>query len=663
MVGLSVYLFNKFGCFSERPRYVTIATLAGWSLSFLMAFLLPMDLASSKYNSCIANATTQNVTLCDIPYNYVDAGGMKAIWEIVYWSTFVLTWLVFPLMQDYSGSGEFTFWGRMKAAIKLNMLIYGAASLIGVVLVVIIVVKRGSFDAQFLLGVGIAMGNAWGLLILIALLGVGLVEVPRTLFRHSTSEIYLNLLYFRAVSYSNSLFKAQQELLSTIQEVREASCEVSSTHPLYPYMQIIKSKCPSEETVKSMGTESSTYNGVTDRGDRSSRLRSSLKNGVQTYTEVSYDSLVSLHEKLVKAIFLSRRAHVMYNRVLLKAFKYEDVERSKSNEERVILWSFAEERTHRLSKVHNLLEFYWEAYAKKYVLILAYAVFGMCSIVLVWSETTFPFDNSNVTLSIPSLVIQKVQFHDVSLQAMIFLTVAYMAYCAFSTLWKIRIFNYFRLVHHKQSDNNSLLFSANYCCRLIAPLAYNFVLLSGSLGKESAFAQVVGRMDVTVLGTVFATYYPMIILFFFFGSMFHVITRILALFNIKRFRYYDDKFIANDSQIVEGKSLVQRERIRRQREGGFVNNFSKSKLTDRHPLLSNSDSHIDARGSSYNIRVVHSEPSLLSSGQNGSVDRLRSASSIPEMTSLNINNSSFHDQPNSFSSKMSSLWNKLRGDT
>lgn len=46
VVGLSVYLFNKFGCFSERPKYVTAATLAGWSLSFLMAFLLPMDLAS-----------------------------------------------------------------------------------------------------------------------------------------------------------------------------------------------------------------------------------------------------------------------------------------------------------------------------------------------------------------------------------------------------------------------------------------------------------------------------------------------------------------------------------------------------------------------------------------------------------------------------------------
>lgn len=120
-------------------------------------------------------------------------------------------------MQDYSGSGEFTFWGRLKAAIKLNMLIYGAASVIGVLLVVIIVVKKGSFNAEFLLGVGIAMGNAWGLLILIALLGVGLVEVPRNMFRHSNAELYLNLLYFRAVSYSSSLSKAQQELLSTIQ--------------------------------------------------------------------------------------------------------------------------------------------------------------------------------------------------------------------------------------------------------------------------------------------------------------------------------------------------------------------------------------------------------------------------------------------------------------
>lgn len=108
-----------------------------------------------------------------------------------------------------------------------------------------------------------------------------------------------------------------------------------------------------------MGSDSASYRTVTDRGDRRDVLRNSLKNGVQSYTEVSYDSLVSLHEKLVKAIFLSRRAHVydhnllipaqaisfflffnfywyrrMYNRVLLKAFKYEDVEKSKANVER-----------------------------------------------------------------------------------------------------------------------------------------------------------------------------------------------------------------------------------------------------------------------------------------------------------------------------------------
>lgn len=125
----------------------------------------------------------------------------------------------------------------------------------------------------------------------------------------------------------------------------------------------------------------------------------------------------------------------------------------------------------------------------------------------------------------------------------------------------------------------------------------------------------------------------------------------------------------------------KKERIRRQREGGFASNFSKNKLTDRHPLLSNSETHLDSRGSSYTVKSfssssfrlassnflldkmrVHSEPALLSTSSTGTLERLRSASSIPDISTLSVNNSNHdhNDQPNTFSSKISSLWGKLR---
>lgn len=71
-----------------------------------------------------------------------------------------------------------------------------------------------------------------------------------------------------------------------------------------------------------------------------------------------------------------------------------------------------------------------------------------------------------------------------------------MALCAYTTLFKLKLFNFYRLVPHQMSDAGSIMFSAkyvvylylfsiivfflfiffiSYLCRLAAPLAYNFL--------------------------------------------------------------------------------------------------------------------------------------------------------------------------------------------
>lgn len=86
-----------------------------------------------------------------------------------------------------------------------------------------------------------------------------------------------------------------------------------------------------------------------------------------------------------------------------------------------------------------------------------------------------------------------------------------MALCAYTTLFKLKLFNFYRLVPHQMSDAGSIMFSAkyvflsfllllllllyiyftissfyycyslltklSYLCRLAAPLAYNFLTI------------------------------------------------------------------------------------------------------------------------------------------------------------------------------------------
>lgn len=57
---------------------------------------------------------------------------LSVIWNVFYWAAFFLCWAVLPFMMSYVRSGEFTFQGRVRWAIRDNLKYYGLIALIGV---------------------------------------------------------------------------------------------------------------------------------------------------------------------------------------------------------------------------------------------------------------------------------------------------------------------------------------------------------------------------------------------------------------------------------------------------------------------------------------------------------------------------------------------------
>lgn len=53
--------------------------------------------------------------------------------------------------------------------------------------------------------------------------------------------------------------------------------------------------------------------------------------------------------------------------------------------------------------------------------------------------------------------------------------IAYMCYCAYSTVLKIRLLNLYYLAPHHQTDEYSLVFSGMMLCRLTPPMCLNFL--------------------------------------------------------------------------------------------------------------------------------------------------------------------------------------------
>mmetsp|Transcript_22 Transcript_22/g.73 ORF Transcript_22/g.73 Transcript_22/m.73 type:complete len:669 (-) Transcript_22:270-2276(-) len=197
----------------EVPAAVAGLIFVCWYLAFSGTLLLPMDLAcASGYDDVKEKSSAP----CSEP--------IREAWLWVYWSTFMLTWVVLPIALEYLRSGEFTHWRRLRYALRVNAISYGVALVLGVVLVVYLLASGLGF--KYLVGYLLAFGNTYGLLIIIFLMGNGLVELPRTFWQYSEPETYLRVLRYRATCVDNDLYDARVGLETVVADARAAARDV-----------------------------------------------------------------------------------------------------------------------------------------------------------------------------------------------------------------------------------------------------------------------------------------------------------------------------------------------------------------------------------------------------------------------------------------------------
>lgn len=135
-------------------------------------------------------------------------------WSVIYWTTFILAWAVIPILSGYLDSGYFTFKDRLKDALheqvwmlstnrpqytnrhSLDLHVsysphlvhfqirWGLVATGGLVGFIIYLLSQ-HYTLAKIEGFLIALGNTYGLMIIVVLLGNGLVEVPRRLYLYS----------------------------------------------------------------------------------------------------------------------------------------------------------------------------------------------------------------------------------------------------------------------------------------------------------------------------------------------------------------------------------------------------------------------------------------------------------------------------------------------
>lgn len=109
---------------------------------------------------------------CQQPWGMVPDDIFPVLWRIIYWTSQFLTWLIMPLMQSYLKAGDFTFKGKLRAAVIDNAIYYGSYLFIcGFLLIYLTFQPNFTFEWPKIKAIASSASNTWGLFLLVLLLG------------------------------------------------------------------------------------------------------------------------------------------------------------------------------------------------------------------------------------------------------------------------------------------------------------------------------------------------------------------------------------------------------------------------------------------------------------------------------------------------------------
>ncbi|KAG6456417.1 LMBR1 domain-containing protein 2 homolog isoform X2 [Manduca sexta] len=564
---LAATLLYRYGDCYRNHIIVTVSVLTAWYFSFVIMFILPLDVTSTVYRQCLQEnatidpttpqASTGNETTitpppahhCEEPWSYVPDNVFPNLWRVVYWTSQCLTWLIMPMMQSYSKAGDFTVKGKLKSALVDNAIYYGSYLFICGILLIYIALKPGVYlDGSKIKAIASSASNTWGLFLLILLLGYALVEVPRNLWNNAKKNYTLTYSYFKIAKLSTDKCEAEETVDDILDSLNAVTASVGAGHPLHRHVETIVQKLPIQ-------------------------LRDRLNSRAppERPTSPSLKSLVNLHKKTIKALHVLQRTETQWGLMLERIFHLEDVSSNQRSPDKRFQHTFHTPRP-RLQRIlyPPILEWYWECLFKQYFLKAMAVVTGIMSVAVVWSELTF-FSKQPV-LSIFANInnAAKYTYNYAAIVTVSTIVIAYMFYCAYSTVLKIRLLNLYYLAPHHQTNEYSLIFSGMMVCRLTPAMCLNFLSLihmDSHIIKErimeTYYTQIMGHMDVLgIIAEGFNIYFPMLVVLLCVATYLSLGSRLLSLCGFQQF-VGDDELTTD--LVDEGREIVKREKRKRQR--------------------------------------------------------------------------------------------------
>uniref|UniRef100_A0A7N0T6U0 LMBR1-like membrane protein n=2 Tax=Kalanchoe fedtschenkoi TaxID=63787 RepID=A0A7N0T6U0_KALFE len=520
-----VVLTLRYFAGPDVPRYVLFTVGYAWFCSLPIIILVPADI----WTTLIGH----------------DNGGISFFWSLSYWSMFLLTWIVAPLIQGYEDAGDFTFNGRLKTSIHENLVFYsivGAVGLFGFILLLMM----HKIKARAILGVAMACSNTFGLVTGVFLLGFGLSEIPRTIWKNAEWTTRQKVLSHKIAKMAVKLDNAHQELSNVIVVAQATSKQMPKRDPLRSYMDVIDNMLTQmfreDPSFKPQGGRLGENDMEYDTDEKSmATLRRNLRRAREDYYRCKSEYMTCVKEALELEDTIRN-----YERRSSTGWKYISTLKSA--------------RTGKLASFLDTIEFIWRCILRRQLEKLLAIVLGCMSAAILLAEATLL--TNGVDLSLFSVLIKHVKNQEVLVQVLAFTPLMYMCICTYYSLFKIGMLVFYSLTP-RQTSSVSLLMICSMVARYAPPISYNFLNLISLEGKETIFEKRMGNIDKAVpfFGTGFNRIYPLFMVIYTLlvaGNFFDRVLEYFGNWNIFKFQTDVDD---SDGFDPSGLIILQKERM------------------------------------------------------------------------------------------------------
>ncbi|GMQ01562.1 hypothetical protein CsSME_00048157 [Camellia sinensis var. sinensis] len=395
-----------------------------------------------------------------------------------------------------------------------------------------------------------ACSNTFGLVTGAFLLGFGLSEIPKGIWKNVDWTFRQKVLSQKVAKMAVKLDDAHQEFSNAIVVAQATSKQMSKRDPLRPYMNVI------DNMLLQMFSEDPSFK---PQGGRFGE------------NDMDYDtdekSMAALRLQIKRAREEYYRCKSEYMNFVMEALELEDTIKNYDRRHATgwkFISSFRPERAGALGSFLDMIELVYRCILRKQLEKVLAVILGCMSAAILLAEATIL--PSGVDLSLFSILINAVGKQEVLVQVAAFIPLMYMCVCTYYSLFKIGMLTFYSFTP-RQTSSVSLLMICSMVARYAPPISYNFLNLI-RLGekdedKKTIFEKRMGNIDQAVpfFGNGFNKIYPLIMVIYTIMIASNFFDRIIDYFgNWKIFRFQSEADDIDDGFDPSGLMILQKER-------------------------------------------------------------------------------------------------------